>query len=165
MPHKFYRLELTKSTATTRLNDACQTKTTKQVRTRQQKRQLISGTTLRRWLARSECLSDKRPIVLVTRQLRIQTIRQSSQISSNLDPTVVSISEDHAELGRRSVPEPLSRSSNLAVICRDYQSTHGPIWITSVITEPGRLIFHFKNTRTPGFACITLLSSPLLGQG
>ena len=31
--------------------------------------------------------------------------------------------------------------------------------ITSVITEPERLIIHFKNTRKSGFVCITLLSS------
>ena len=31
--------------------------------------------------------------------------------------------------------------------------------ITSVITEPERMIIHFKNTRKSGFACITLLST------
>ena len=31
--------------------------------------------------------------------------------------------------------------------------------ITSVITEPGRLIIQFQKTRKTGFACITLLSA------
>ena len=31
--------------------------------------------------------------------------------------------------------------------------------ITSVITEPGRVILHFQKTRKTGFACITLLSA------
>jgi len=39
---------------------------------------------------------------------------------------------------------------------RIWNSQHSSSRITSVITEPGRVIFHFQKTRKTGFACITL---------